>query len=1088
MNGSTHLPRGSDEHYTCVSSISHAPANVLDHACHYGGCIEISERKDYFKDAKLWSHERTLARNKFIRENNWTGPLGEEQETIGEESVKKTILEMALEVDRELKRIEMLRGEIDGEEECPKKKSNYGQILHQSMWAWRQSSRYKDNINKVWKWRLHGDSDEVETVETRQDYTTLPRSRVPEEDLKNLLDSYLPADEKKYTQEHQQIKKQFDLHCLPADDKYDLMKDSKAYIIEFEYQKLELQSQYINTSGPPTPTPRAPGYFPAHLQPLRKKDEGEFYLKKYNEREHSSFRGSFPSQKVSVEDLLKKPDIMQPKTNRWIEQMIARFYGEERPNFEQIHDLKSPPTKSYNLLKPEYWRGQQHGGGDLPVHSRHLIPMCETPSMSMDNEWGEETSRALTLFMPYLHWETSRKRSMMADIIFNTAERERDEEEELRKRERKDRVEKREKLPKCGLPKIAHEPEQRDVGAVAAELTFQLTSNLIPRPTFAHPLARVLMNAAKLYESMALFRDEKMVQQYLFSDSPCHPRRTLDQSYYWTLRSTETRDRDQVVFRHTRPRGDHVFAPKKKPREHQHILRQFLTPKLRHRPPECPSCQRDKADQCRCEGKGSCVCPKLRSLKDDHCCPDCMKGWQWKHHTAETDTKGCEHCRDEVRKLTRTIMVDQLWMWILDENTIVTSYPRRYGHNKPDPSGVHKSIRVRLKTMPRYELRSAYDLALIILDECSNTFFDRTKARDNQPRLTDIFSESIGRIASKQTVLFDHLVHWTKEANRVYRSRTGEADSTRLHVPLLDIRREGKLQREIKDIIDELDMMMYLGAQQAKVLKRFKRLAQQMLSPVAAYKEPDRNSDILPALKTRTESWSLEEGAQSPGHGAGESSYSGPGHDCPSNRRKKYSWFSNHATVLMADVEDRAAELEGLKKSALSAAENIKELLSLKQQQASVVQAYESVRQAEETVKQGRSIMMFTIVTIIFVGASSRRGTSYADQEHAVAPFLYEQVWLRWGRTSRSVDAMTIRETELMKQAVEKKMRDDAEVQRKDAHCETHPDDGACGCSNGSTAVGSKESFQGAVAEHEERVQQRVAAKGRRWLKLLRGR
>jgi hypothetical protein len=35
------------------------------------------------------------------------------------------------------------------------------------------------------------------------------------------------------------------------------------------------------------------------------------------------------------------------------------------------------------------------------------------------------------------------------------------------------------------------------------------------------------------------------------------------------------------------------------------------------------------------------------------------------------------------------------------------------------------------------------------------------------------------------------------------------------------------------------------------------------------------------------------------------------------------------------------------------------------------VQAYESVRQAEETVKQGRSIMMFTIVTIIFVGTSS---------------------------------------------------------------------------------------------------------------------
>ena len=39
-----------------------------------------------------------------------------------------------------------------------------------------------------------------------------------------------------------------------------------------------------------------------------------------------------------------------------------------------------------------------------------------------------------------------------------------------------------------------------------------------------------------------------------------------------------------------------------------------------------------------------------------------------------------------------------------------------------------------------------------------------------------------------------------------------------------------------------------------------------------------------------------------------------------------------------------------------------------------MVQAYESVRQAEETVKQERSIMMFTIVTIIFVGTISQRG------------------------------------------------------------------------------------------------------------------
>jgi hypothetical protein len=42
-------------------------------------------------------------------------------------------------------------------------------------------------------------------------------------------------------------------------------------------------------------------------------------------------------------------------------------------------------------------------------------------------------------------------------------------------------------------------------------------------------------------------------------------------------------------------------------------------------------------------------------------------------------------------------------------------------------------------------------------------------------------------------------------------------------------------------------------------------------------------------------------------------------------------------------------------------------LLGLKQQQAGVIQAREAVRQAEETLRQGRSIMLFTVITIIFV-------------------------------------------------------------------------------------------------------------------------
>lgn len=47
------------------------------------------------------------------------------------------------------------------------------------------------------------------------------------------------------------------------------------------------------------------------------------------------------------------------------------------------------------------------------------------------------------------------------------------------------------------------------------------------------------------------------------------------------------------------------------------------------------------------------------------------------------------------------------------------------------------------------------------------------------------------------------------------------------------------------------------------------------------------------------------------------------------------------------------------------------DLLSLKQQQATMVQAWQSVQQADEVVRQGRSIMIFTVNTIIFVSCLS---------------------------------------------------------------------------------------------------------------------
>lgn len=211
------------------------------------------------------------------------------------------------------------------------------------------------------------------------------------------------------------------------------------------------------------------------------------------------------------------------------------------------------------------------------------------------------------------------------------------------------------------------------------------------------PLGQYIIDAARLYEEMSNFRDKKLLQKYLHNELPLHPRRTLDQSYYWTLDKTDNRDRDQVVYRGTKPGSFHEYDP---------------------------------------------------------------KTGLWPEHAEQgmAPDKGCDECRVNIRKVSRIIMVDQLWMWILDEQTIITCFPKRYGSNKQenDASSVHKSIRIRLHNARQNHIRSVFDLALVIIDECSNTFFDRTKTRDRQPQVMDAFSEAIGNVVSGKILKFCH--------------------------------------------------------------------------------------------------------------------------------------------------------------------------------------------------------------------------------------------------------------------------------------------------------------------------------------------
>lgn len=74
--------------------------------------------------------------------------------------------------------------------------------------------------------------------------------------------------------------------------------------------------------------------------------------------------------------------------------------------------------------------------------------------------------------------------------------------------------------------------------------------------------------------------------------------------------------------------------------------------------------------------------------------------------------------KERIRKVPRVMMIDQLWMWILDEQTIITCFPDHgdlTDHNSFP--GIHKAIRDSIMKTAKGQMKTVYDIALVILSE-----------------------------------------------------------------------------------------------------------------------------------------------------------------------------------------------------------------------------------------------------------------------------------------------------------------------------------------------------------------------------------
>lgn len=196
---------------------------------------------------------------------------------------------------------------------------------------------------------------------------------------------------------------------------------------------------------------------------------------------------------------------------------------------------------------------------------------------------------------------------------------------------------------------------------------------------------------------------------------------------------------------------------------------------------------------------------------------------------------------------------------------------------------------------------------------------------------------------TKRASAFDNLWDWTGEAKKVFRSHDYR-NTRKLHIQLLDIDPEGKLDREIEDILEELDIMLRISNIHRDVVKNFTENAEHILDP-----------DGICRQKLGRISASASPAGESP----------------EKEKYLNYQSFKLRADECQGRINKHIKDLEGLRTSAKNTTEDVMmtlhsicvtshklimfqvlHLLTMKQQQASVVQAWQAVKQSDETIKQ----------------------------------------------------------------------------------------------------------------------------------------
>lgn len=331
---------------------------------------------------------------------------------------------------------------------------------------------------------------------------------------------------------------------------------------------------------------------------------------------------------------------------------------------------------------------------------------------------------------------------------------------------------------------------------------------------------------------------------------------------------------------------------------------------------------------------------------------------QFFYHNIDTSSRDCDQVVYRFQKKNRKdqdtdgpkiFMVDQLWLWILGKDLVVTSFPQRWRQPRNDPLNVLEGIIEDINSKTREPVQNVYELAILIAGRCYGTF-DRHRKGDEDFQFLDMFESSIGAAMDNEASLFQdfsrasrqasdwlhshqkpnkfakHLERETKAYEQAAkkhpdRLQLEETDrEPRFVDKLLDVGAETDLLSEIKDIRDELDIVRMILSHQQHLLPELHKAISNI------YKE--------------------------------ERSYA--------QERKIAKVFDEQEKIIANPLKD----IDRMDKQAERIYGSIRDLLDLKQKHANAFEARFARDQAAGTQRQGQTIMVFTIVTIIFLPMS----------------------------------------------------------------------------------------------------------------------